>query len=111
MPVRGARSATSDASPVDTVTTPVRPRPTPRPSRPGAGDQLRLLEQLVEVVAHDDTRRIEGGVRRPVLAREAAAVRDGRVLRLARPADLDREDRLADLEGPVREGEEPLRAA
>lgn len=32
-PVRGARSAMSDASPVDTVTTPVRPRPTPRPVR------------------------------------------------------------------------------
>ena len=30
-PVRGARSAISDASPVDTATTPVRPRPTPRP--------------------------------------------------------------------------------
>src|SRR5438093_1074038 len=33
MPVRGARSAISDASPVDTVTTPARPRPTPRPRR------------------------------------------------------------------------------
>ena len=52
MPVRGARSATSDASPVDTVTTPVRPRPTAAPSRPVPGDQLGLLEQLVEVVAH-----------------------------------------------------------
>ena len=32
--VRGARSAMSDASPVDTVITPVRPRPTVRPLPP-----------------------------------------------------------------------------
>ena len=32
-PVRGTRSATSEASPVLTVTTPVRPRPTERPVR------------------------------------------------------------------------------
>ncbi len=32
-PVRGTRSAISDASPVETVTTPVRPRPTRRPVR------------------------------------------------------------------------------
>ena len=47
----------SDASPVETVTTPVRPRPTRRPVRRDALDQLGRLEQLVEVAAADDTRR------------------------------------------------------
>ena len=61
MPVRGARSAMSDASPVETVTTPVRPRPTRPAEPPGAGDELGRLEQLVEVRAADDP----GGARAP----------------------------------------------
>ena len=56
---------------------------TPPPEAAGAGDELRRLEQLVEVVAPDDARGIERRVGHPVLAREAAAVRDGRGLRLA----------------------------
>ncbi len=39
----------SDASPVDTVTTPVRPRPIAPSGAPDALDELGRLEQLVEV--------------------------------------------------------------
>ena len=82
MPVRGARSAISEASPVDTVTTPVRPRPDAPPEPAAARDELRGLEQLVEVVAADDARRAEGGIGCPVLARERARVGDRGGLRL-----------------------------
>ena len=100
----------SDASPVETVTTPVRPRPTERPEPPAAGVELGRLEQLVEVGAADDAGRGERRVGHPVLAGDRAAVGDRRLLRLARPPDLHRQDRLAELERPVGQGEEPLRS-
>ena len=84
------------------------PTPDATPQPVGAGDQLRLLEQLVEVVAADDPGGLERRVGHPVLPGQAAAVRDRRLLCLLGPADLDREDRLAHGKRPVGEREEPL---
>ena len=98
----------SDASPVETVTTPVRPRPTRRPVRRDALDQLGRLEQLVEVAAADDPGGIERRVGDARLARQRPGMGDRRGLGLVAPPDLDRHDRLAQLERPVGEGEEPL---
>ena len=102
-------SAISDASPVETVTTPVRPRPTAGPMRRAAGDELGRLEQLVEVVAADDAGGIERRVGHPGLAGERPGVGDRGGLRLIAPPDLDGHDRLAELERAVGEGQEPLR--
>ena len=98
----------SDASPVETVTTPVRPRPTDRPSRRAPATSSAAFEQLVEVGAADDAGRAERRVHDPVLARERSGVGDGGGLGLLAAAHLDGEDRLADRERVVREGEEPL---
>ena len=100
----------SDASPVDTVTTPVRPRPTRRPVRRHALDQLGGLEQLVEVAAADHAGRVERGVGHPRLAGQRSGMGDRRGLRLVAPADLDGHDRLAELERPIGQREEPLGA-
>ena len=78
---------------------------------PGAADQGGRLEQVVEVVAADDAGRPEGRVGGPVLARQRAGVRDGGSLGLVAPADLDGQDRLAHLERPIGQGQEPLRPA
>ena len=99
----------SDASPVDTVTTPVRPRPTRRPSAPDPCDELRRLEQLVEVVAADDAGGVERGLGDPVLAGERPGVGHGRCLGLGAATDLDGHDRLAELERPIGQREEALR--
>ena len=99
----------SEASPVLTVTTPVRLRPMPTARSADALDQLGRLEQLVEVGAADDAGCIERGVRRTRLARERAGVGDRGGPRLLAAADLDDHDRLAELERPVGQGQEPLR--
>ena len=62
----------SEPSPVDTVTTPVLPRPARRPSRRDAADERRRLEQLVEVVAADDAGGAERGVGRRGRRRRAS---------------------------------------
>ena len=101
----------SDASPVETVTTPGPPATDPPAGPPDALDQLGGLEQLVEVATADDPGRIERGVGDPRLAGERPGMGDRRGLRLVAPPDLDGHDRLAELERPVGQGEEPLRAA
>ena len=80
----------------------------PAAGPPDALDQLGRLEQLVEVAAADDPGRIERGVGHPRLARQRARMGHRRRLRLVTAPDLDGHDRLAQLEGPVGEGEEPL---
>ena len=108
-PVSAARSAMSEASPVETVTTPVRPA-SDRPAEPAApGMELGRLEELVEVGAADHAGGGEGRVGHPVLAGQRAAVGDGGRLRLGRATDLHGEDRLAQLERPVGQGQEALR--
>ena len=101
----------SDASPVDTVTTPGPAAPDPPARPPDALDQLGRLEQLVEVAAADDPGRVERRVGDPRLAGQRAGVGHRGRLRLVAPADLDRHDRLAQLERAVGQGEEPFRAA
>ena len=85
---------------------PPAPDATTRPA--DALDELRRLEQLVEVGAADDAGGIEGGVGRARLARQRAGVGDRRGLRLLAAADLDDHDRLAELERPIGERQEPL---
>ena len=86
-----------------------RPPAPHRPAEaPGAGDELGRLEQLVEVRAADDPGRPECRVDDPVLARERPGVGDRGRLGLMAAAHLDRQDRLADRERVVGEGEEPL---
>ncbi len=75
-----------------------------------AGVELGRLEELIEVGAADDPGGCQGGIGHPVLTRQRAAVGHGGGLRLGGPTDLDREDRLAQLEGAVGQGEEPLRS-
>ena len=93
---------------MDTVTTPVRPRPTRRPGAPRALDELGGLEQLVEVAQ----RMTPAASRAASVTRSSPAseprVGDGGRLRLVAPADLDGHDRLAHRERPVGQGEEPL---
>ncbi len=98
----------SDASPVETVTTPGPTATDPPAGPPDALDQLGGLEQLVEVAAADDAGRVERGIGDPGLAGERPGVGDRRGLRLVAPADLDGHDRLAQLERPIGQGEEPL---
>ena len=89
------------------------PRPAATDTPPGAArplDQLGCLEQLVEVAAADDTGGIEGRVGDARLAGKRAGVSHRGCLCLVAPADLDRHDRLAELEGSVGESEEALRA-
>jgi hypothetical protein len=74
-----------------------------------ARDELGRLEQPVEVVADDHPGRAERRIGRPRLPGERPGMGDRRRLGLPAPADLDGHDRLADLEGPVGEGEEQLR--
>ena len=98
----------SDASPVETVTTP-GPSAADAPAGPARPlDQLGGLEQLVEVAAADDPGRVERRVGDPRLAGQRPGMGDRGGLRLVAPADLDRHDRLAELERPVGQGEEPL---
>ena len=52
--------------------------------------------------------RVERGVGHPRLAGERAGVGDRRGLRLVAPPDLDGHDRLAQLERPIGERQEPL---
>ena len=73
-----------------------------------AGVELGRLEQLVEVGAADHPGRGQGGIGHPVLARDRAAVGDRGRLGLRRPPDLDREDRLAELQGSVGQRQEAL---
>ena len=99
----------SDASPVEHRHHPGPAPPDPPPGPPDALDQLGRLEQLVEVAAADDPGGVERGVGHPRLAGERAGVGDRGGLRLVAPTDLDGHDRLAQLERPIGQREEPLR--
>ena len=107
-PIRGARSATSEPSPVETVTTPVLPCPTRRPSRRELLDERRGFEQLVEVVAPDDARGVQGRLGGARVAGEGARMRHRGRLRLRAPPDLHREHGHVHRQRPIREGEESL---
>ena len=76
---------------------------------PAAGHQLGRLQELVQVGAAEDSCRREGCIRRPVLTRKGPRVGERSRLGLGASADLHDHDRLAKGQGPVREGEEPLR--
>ena len=105
-----ARSATSDASPVDTVTTPVRPRPHPpaqaarcrRSARPPRCSSSRSSHRITPAASSAASVTRSSPARLPLCAIAAACAWADR-------PDLDREDRLAQLERVVGEGEEPLR--
>ena len=100
----------SDASPVETVTTPVRPRPTRRPVRRApstssavSSSSSRSRQRMTPAASR------AASVTRVSPASEPGVGHRGR-LRLVAPADLDRHDRLAELERAVGQGEEPFRA-
>ena len=98
----------SDASPVVTVTTPVRPRPTRRPVRRTPSTSSAVSSSSSRSRAADDAGRVERGVGHARLAGQRARVGDRGGLGLVAPTDLDRHDRLAELERPIGQGEEPL---
>ena len=78
------------------------------PKTATAGNELGGLEELVQVVAADHAGGPERSVRGPILARERPGMSDGGGLGLRAPADLDDHDRLAELESPIGERQEPL---
>ncbi len=89
--------------------------PGPPPPHPAfhpvaAGDELGGLEEGIEVVADDHAHGRERSVGCPRLAGQRARVGDGGRLRLLAAADLDGHHGLAELEGTVGQGEEPLGA-
>ena len=71
--------------------------------------ELRGLQQLVQVGAADHPGGVQRGVRHPGLAGERSGMGDRRGLRLVAASDLDRHDRLAELERAIGKCQKPLR--
>ena len=104
---RGRRSARPRRC--DTVTTPVRPRPTRRPVR-----RTPSTSSAVSSSSSRSAQRITPAASRAASVTRASPASDpewaiGRRLGLLAPTDLHGHDRLAELERAVGEGEEPLR--
>ena len=109
-PADGARSAMSDASPVLTVTTPVRPRPMPRPVR-----RMPSTSSAVSSSSSRSAQRITPAASRAASVARASPASDpewaiGCGACVLAPADLDGHDRLAELQGAIRQRQEPLGA-
>ena len=99
----------SDASPVETVTTPVLPRPTDRPSR-----RVPATSSAASSSSSRSAQRMTPAARSAASTIRSSPASDpewatGGGLRLGAAAHLDGEDRLADLERAVGQREEPLR--
>ncbi len=98
----------SEASPVETVTTPGPPATTDRPRRrqpatssAASSSSSRSAQRMTPAASSAASVTRSSPASEPLWATAAAWA-------WAAPPDLDREDRLAELERPVRQGEEPL---
>ena len=99
----------SDASPVLTVTTPVRPRPMPRPVR-----RMPSTSSAVSSSSSRSAQRITPAASRAASVARASPASEpewaiAAALRLLAAADLHDHDRLAELERPIGQRQEPLR--